>query len=74
MCCIVVFNFFLFCLSMDCLCLTQINNNNNNNIYYFTTTIQDCQLIFLVIYKKKCFQIRNSNENNNEMNILMYSI
>ena len=31
MCCIVVFNFFLFCLSMDCLCLTQINNNNNNN-------------------------------------------
>ena len=28
MCCIVVFNFFLFCLSMDCLCLTQINNNN----------------------------------------------
>ena len=33
MCCIVVFNIFLFCLSMDCLCLTQINNNNNNNIY-----------------------------------------
>ena len=28
MCCIVVFNFFLFCLSMDSLCLTQINNNN----------------------------------------------